>query len=79
MEVVTRKLDDRLTLQIPQNFALELGFEPGTEVSVTTLGGTIIIRPARQPNLLDKLLEQVDESNLHGETSTGPASGREEW
>ena len=79
MEVVTRKLDDRLTLQIPQKFASELGFEPGTEVSVTTLGGTIIIRPARQPNLLDKLLEQVDESNLHGETSTGPASGREEW
>lgn len=79
MEVVTRQLDDRLTLQIPENFASELGFEPGTEVSVTTLGGAIIIRPARQPNLLDKLLEQVNESNLHEETSTGPAYGKEEW
>ena len=79
MEVLTRKLDGRLSLQIPQNFASELGFEPDSEVSVTILGTSILIRHARQPNLLDTLLEGVNESNLHGETDTGPVTGKEIW
>ena len=79
MEVLTRKLDGRLSLQIPQHFASELGFEPDSEVSVTILGTSILIRHARQPNLLDTLLEGVNESNLHGETDTGPVTGKEIW
>ncbi len=79
MEVLTRKLDGRLSLQIPQIFASELGFEPDSEVSVTILGTSILIRHARQSNLLDTLLEGVNESNLHGETDTGPVTGKEIW
>jgi antitoxin component of MazEF toxin-antitoxin module len=79
MEVLTRKLDRSMRLQIPQNFASELGLEPGSEVSVTMQGESIVIRHARQPNLLDTLLEGVNDSNLHGETGTGSSIGREEW
>ncbi len=67
MEVLTRKLDRSMNLQIPQGFASQLGFEPDSEVSVTILGESIVIRQARQPHLLDTLLEQVNESNLHGD------------
>ena len=42
-------------------------------------GESIVIRHARQPNLLDTLLEGVNDSNLHGETGTGSSIGREEW
>ena len=79
MEVFTRKLDGSLNVQIPQHLASELGLEPDSEVSVTILGTSILIRHARQPNLLDTLLEGVNESNLHSETDTGPAVGREIW
>lgn len=79
MEVLTRKLDGSMNLQIPENFASQLGFEPDSEVSVTILGESILIRQAREPHLLDTLLEQVKESNLHGETDTGPSTGREAW
>ncbi len=68
-----------MSLQIPQDFAAELGFEPESEVSVTMMEESIIIRHAGQPSLLDTLLEQVNDSNLHGETDMGPAVGREEW
>ncbi len=79
MEVLHRKLDGSMNLRIPENFAAELGLEPDSEVSVTILGGSIMVRHARHPNLLDTLLEKVNNDNLHGETSTGPAIGREEW
>ena len=79
MEVLTCKLDGSMSLRIPHSFASELGFEPESEVSVTILGEGILIRHARRPSLLDTLLEQVNETNIHGETSTGPTSGREEW
>ena len=68
-----------MNLKIPQNIAAELGLEPDSEVSVTILGSSILVRHARQPNLLDTLLEQVNEDNLHGETPTGLVSGIEEW
>ena len=79
MEEITLKLDKSMNIQIPPNFASELGFEPESLVSVTVMGEAILVRPARKPYLLDTLLEQVNESNLHGETPTGGPVGKEEW
>jgi antitoxin component of MazEF toxin-antitoxin module len=78
MEVLTRRLN-KLTLHIPPTFATELGLEPDSEVSVTIIGQSMVVRHAGQNNRLDTLLEQVNESNLHSETHTGPATGREAW
>ena len=80
MEVLTRKLDDTLTLQIPSSFASKLGLQPNSEVDLSIVGSTIFIFHTRRPRvLLDDLLEKVTESNLHGEVDTGPDVGRERW
>ena len=80
MEVLTRKLDDTLTLQIPASFASELGLEPNSDVDLSIVGSTIFICHTRRPRvLLDDLLEKVTESNLHGEVDTGPDIGQERW
>lgn len=80
MEVHTSKLDNDLTLQIPLALASEIGLEPNSSVDISILGNSIIINPSRRPRRkLDDLLAGVTEDNLHGETDTGPAVGREVW
>lgn len=80
MEVLTRKLDDDLTVRIPRDFASELGLGPDSLVDVSILGDSIIICRTRTPRMrLDDLLAAVTEENRHGENDTGPAVGREVW
>ncbi len=80
MEVHTSKLDNDLTLQIPLALASEIGLEPNSSVDISILGNSIIINPSRRPRRkLDDLLAGVTEDNLHGETDTGSAVGREVW
>ena len=80
MEVHTSRLDDGLTLQIPHDFASELGLGPDSSVDLSILGTSIIVCPTRQPRVqLNDLLAGVTEDNRHKEIDTGPVVGRELW
>ena len=77
-EVHTSRLGHDLTVRIPSVFASELGLGPDSSVEVSLLGNAIVVCPTRKPRLtLDDLLARVTDDNLHGETDTGPAVGRE--
>ena len=80
MEVHTGKLDNGLTLTIPEAFASELGLEPNSPVDLALHGTAIIVCHAKQPRVqLDDLLARVTEANRHSEIETGEAVGREAW
>ena len=80
MEVHTSRLNQGLTLTIPEAFAAELGLETNSLVDVSVRGSAIIVRPSTQaPTRLDALLARVTEANRHDEIDTGEAVGREVW
>jgi antitoxin MazE len=80
MESSVQKWGNSLAVRIPRPFASHLGIEDGTAVDMAVEDGGLVIRPLRRGRLsLDDLLGAVDESNLHGETDTGPAVGGESW
>ena len=80
MEIHTSRLDDGLTLQIPYDFACELGLGPDSSVDLSILGKSIVICPTQQLRVrLDELLAGVTEDNIHNEVRTGPVVGREIW
>ena len=80
MTVHTGKLDDGLTLTIPEAFASQLGLAPHSPVDISLHGSAVIVCAAKPPRVaLDALLEQVTEQNRHTEIDTGDAVGREVW
>jgi antitoxin component of MazEF toxin-antitoxin module len=80
MEVHTSKLDQGLTLTIPEAFAAELGLEEDSLVDISLQGSSIIICRAKQRRVqLEDLLAKVTEANRHSEIETGGAVGIEGW
>ena len=67
-----------LALRIPKSFAIEAGLNRDTPEDVTLEKGKIVITPETTISL-DELLAKVTDENIHGETSTGPAVGKEVW
>ncbi|MYC97486.1 MAG: AbrB/MazE/SpoVT family DNA-binding domain-containing protein [Caldilineaceae bacterium SB0661_bin_32] len=80
METRVQKWGNSLALRIPKPLANQIGLEVNSPVRMSPRGDELVIVPMPPPRLkLDDLLAQVTEHNLHGETNTGPAAGREEW
>ena len=67
-------------IRIPKALALELGLEPGAEVTMTSAEGELRIRPRRRKKHdLDKLLASVPDDFDEGEWDIGPPVGNEIW
>ena len=77
MSVLTTQVDGALGLIIPDSFAEEVGISPNSEVYVRTVGSVIMISAPRQGSVLDDLLGQINETNLHRETTPGSDLGME--
>ncbi len=75
-----QKWGNSLAVRIPKPFANEAGLEPDTPIEMSVVDGRIIVEAVREPALiLDQLLAQVTDDNLHREFDTGPAVGNEMW
>jgi len=80
MKTRVQKWGNSLALRIPKPFAIEVGLERNSPVDLSVVDGQLIIVPAAEPAmLLQELLAQVTEDNLHGEVDTGLAAGKEAW
>ncbi len=80
MRVQVQKWGNSLALRIPKPFAEDVGVSEGTVVDVSVSKGRLIAAPvAARRARLDDLLRRVTKRNLHGETGTGAAVGREAW
>ena len=80
MRVQVQKWGNSLALRIPKPFAEDVGVSEGTVVDVSVADGRLMAEPVAPRRVrLDDLLNRVTKRNLHGETATGRAVGRETW
>jgi antitoxin MazE len=80
MRTRVQKWGNSLALRIPKSFANEVGLQKDTLVEIKLDNGHIIIAPLNDREiLLDQLLAQITEENMHREVETGPVVGNEFW
>jgi antitoxin MazE len=80
MKARIQKWGNSLALRIPKSFATEAHLAEESVVDVTVVKGKLVVASVATPKItLEKLLAGINEKNLHGEVSTGPAVGAEEW
>ena len=73
-----QKWGNSLGVRIPRGLAEEVGLVAGTEVSLRSKDGQLVVKPALPTRLsLDDLLAGVSESNIHSSADTGSAIGAE--
>ena len=66
-----------LAVRLSRAHAQELGVTKGSTIEINVEGDALVVHKSRYD--LHALLSGVTPDNLHGETETGPAMGREEW
>jgi len=80
MQTQIKKWGNSLALRIPKSFVLDANLKLNELVDLSIDNEKIIITPVVEKEYsLDKLLEGVSESNLHGEFNTGVPVGKEIW
>lgn len=78
MESKVQKWGNSLAVRIPKIFAEEAGLAENSEVDVSFVDGTVVIkRKSRFKFYLRDLLEQITPENIHSEIDTGPEVGLE--
>ena len=80
MKSKVQRWGNSLAVRIPKAFAEEVGLADDSPIEMRLFKGGLLLEPssAWAPSL-DELLDGVADSNLHDETDTGPAQGREVW
>lgn len=66
-----------LAIRIPKPIAEQWGVQDGSAIEIVPEGDTLLLR--KRTYDLAGLLEQVTPDNLHSETATGDAQGKEIW
>jgi antitoxin MazE len=80
MRTRVQKWGNSLALRIPRAFAAEAGLRKEGPVDISLADGELVIRPLAERKLtLRQLLAGVTKENLHHETDTGHAVGKEVW
>lgn len=81
MLVKVQKWGNSLAVRIPKAFAGEINISENSSVNLTLIDGSINLKPTENnyEYKLDDLIEQVNESNLHGEYDSGKPEGNEIW
>ena len=80
MQARVQRWGNSLAVRIPKPFALEIGLEQNTLVTVSISEGKLLLEPIVEPKYtLEQMLAEVTEDNLHHEVETGEAVGNEVW
>lgn len=79
MQVIVQKWGNSLGVRIPKSFTKDTNIEEGTEVDMSLEKGTITLKPVNKIPSLSELLCKATKDNIHNETDTGEAVGREAW
>jgi len=78
MRTRVQKWGNSLAMRIPTAFAADMHVENNSPVEMTLQEGRIVVSPLKQRKwTLHKLLEEVNEVNIHGELHAGKPVGRE--
>jgi antitoxin MazE len=76
-----KRWGNSLAVRIPAHLAQQLNLTENTLVDCTVVDSSLVIRPVteRGSYSLEQILDRITGENIHGETNTGPAVGREIW
>lgn len=75
-----QKWGNSLALRIPKAFAADARLENDSLVEISLVDGLLVIKPVTKSDwILDQLLAGINSQNIHDETDTGPAQGKEAW
>ena len=75
-----QKWGNSLALRIPKTFAVDARIENDSVVEMSLVKGHIVVTPIAAPKwTLEQLLAGVNKENIHHETDTGLAVGKEVW
>jgi len=78
VQTKVQKWGNSLGVRIPRGLAEEVGLGAGTEVSLTSKDGELVLRPSVPNRLrLTDLLAGVTPENIHESVETGDAVGAE--
>jgi antitoxin MazE len=78
MQTRVQKWGNSLGVRIPRSLAEEVGLGAGTEVSLTSKDGELVLRPSLPSRLrLADLVAGITPENIHGCVDTGDAVGSE--
>jgi len=79
MRVRIRKWGNSLALRIPKLFAEEVFLSDKSVVEIKVVQGKLVVASVPEPKMtLEKLLDDVNERNLHREVSLSPDAESEE-
>ena len=74
------KWGNELAIRIPAAVSQKIGVVDGSVVHIVVEGGRLIVSARPFPHYrLEDLLAGIRPENLHAETDTGTASGKEAW
>ena len=74
------KWGNSLALRIPSGFVKEMNLEEGTEVEISIVDGTLVLKPMKHKHYsLEDLVESITPENRHAEIWSEPAVGNEIW
>ena len=79
MNASVQKWGNSLAIRISKPLAQNLGIKEGSEVTITSEHGWLVVKPAAPTYKLDDLLRRITPKNLHRETDTGEPRGQEVW
>ncbi len=79
MQARIQKWGNSLAIRIPKPFALEVGLEQNSLVTVSVSEGKLLLEPVKPSYSLKELLTEITPDNLHQEIETEPAVGNEVW
>ena len=80
MKTRVQKWGNSLALRIPKSFATEAGIAEGSQVELSVVDGSLVIRMSKQHEpTLDELVRGITKENRHARVDFGPAVGKEIW
>jgi antitoxin MazE len=80
MKTSVQRWGNSLAIRLPKPFAEEIGVSDNSPVEITVSDGLIVIRPVTAAAyVLDELLAEITDDNIHHEVETGSAVGNEVW
>ncbi len=77
MESRLAKWGNSLGVRIPKSFAQQIGLKEGSPIEIHIKGNSIIL--TQVAFVLEDLLAQVTDDNLHSEVKSGERVGKELW
>lgn len=80
MKTKVQKWGNSLAVRIPKPYAEEIGLEPQTPVEVSVYEGSVVVTKVKSSSMmLEQLLQDISQENLHQEIDMGTAVGNEAW